>query len=118
WVLGTWWIPLLIALGVWRHIVNHYPFTYDPQMWGMAFPIAMYTVGTTKLSIALDLGFLMIIPYTTIFAAIGVWLAILVGMVFSLMRKQLRRMEKEGGPSRAALFAFRTSEAVRCRTES
>lgn len=92
WVLGTWWIPLLVTLGIWRHIVNHYPFTYDPQMWGMAFPIAMYTVGTTKLSIALDLGFLMTIPYITIFAAIGVWLAILAGMVFSLTRRQLRRM--------------------------
>ncbi len=87
WVLGTWWIPLLITLGVWRHVMNHYPFTYDPQMWGMAFPIAMYTVGTTKLSLALDLEFLMVIPHITIFAAIGVWLSILAGMVFSLKRR-------------------------------
>lgn len=90
WVLGTWWIPLLVTLGVWRHIMNHYPFTYDPQMWGMAFPIAMYTVGTTKLSIALETEFLMVIPYITIFAAIGVWLSILAGMVFSLVRRQLK----------------------------
>lgn len=90
WVLGTWWIPLLIILGVWRHIVNHYPFTYDPQMWGMAFPIAMYTVGTTNLSIALELEFLMFIPHVTIFAAFGVWLAILTGMGFSLTKRQLK----------------------------
>src|SRR5699024_2539316 len=92
WVLGTWWIPLLIALGVWRQIVNHYPFTYDPQVWGMALPIAMYSVGATKLCNALDRGDLMIFPYTPIFASIGVWLDILVGIVFSLMRIQFRRM--------------------------
>ncbi|WP_411842562.1 tellurite resistance/C4-dicarboxylate transporter family protein [Salinicoccus sp. HZC-1] len=91
WVLGTWWIPLLVSLGIWRHILNHYPLTYDPQMWGMAFPIAMYTVGTTKLSMALDFEFLMIIPYITIFAAIGVWLSILVGMVIKLRKRQFGR---------------------------
>lgn len=89
WVMGTWWIPLLITLGVWRHIVNRHPFTYDPQMWGMAFPIAMYTVGTTNLSIALDLEFLKIIPEITIFAAIGVWLSILIGMIVKLGKRQL-----------------------------
>lgn len=80
WALGTWWIPLLVTLGVWRHIVNHYPLTYTPDMWGMAFPIAMYTVGTANLSMALELEFLMIIPKVTIFAAIIVWLLIMAGL--------------------------------------
>lgn len=81
WALGTWWIPLLIILGVWRHIVNHYPLSYTPDMWGMAFPIAMYTVGTVNLSVALDLEFLMIIPRLTIFAAVIVWLLIMAGLI-------------------------------------
>lgn len=81
WPLGTWWIPLLITLGIWRHIINHYPLSYTPDMWGMAFPIAMYTVGTVNLSMALDLDFLMIIPKITIFAAVIVWLLILTGLI-------------------------------------
>lgn len=81
WSLGTWWIPLLITLGIWRHIINHYPLSYTPDMWGMAFPIAMYTVGTVNLSMALDLDFLMIIPKITIFAAVIVWLLILTGLI-------------------------------------
>lgn len=47
----------------------------------MAFPIAMYTVGTVNLSMALDLDFLMIIPKITIFAAVIVWLLILTGLI-------------------------------------
>ncbi|CEA02930.1 putative membrane proteinc/MT1776 [Jeotgalicoccus saudimassiliensis] len=81
WALGTWWIPLLIILGVWRHIVNHYPLSYTPDMWGMAFPVAMYTVGTVNLSMALELEFLMVIPKLTIFAAVIVWLLIMTGLV-------------------------------------
>lgn len=81
WALGTWWIPLLIILGVWRHIVNRYPLSYTPELWGMAFPIAMYTVGTTNLSMALELEFLMIIPHVTIFAAVLVWLLIMAGLI-------------------------------------
>lgn len=81
WALGTWWIPLLIILGAWRHIVNRYPLSYTPEMWGMAFPIAMYTVGTTNLAMALDLEFLMIIPRLTIFAAVLVWLLITAGLI-------------------------------------
>lgn len=81
WALGTWWIPLLITLGVWRHVINHYPLSYTPDMWGMAFPIAMYTVGTVNLSMALELEFLMVIPKITIFAAVIVWLLIMAGLL-------------------------------------
>ncbi len=30
WVAGTWWIPLLFILGVWRHLYKRHPLTYDP----------------------------------------------------------------------------------------
>lgn len=87
WVLGSWWIPLLITLGIWRHIVRRYPLTYTPEMWAMAFPVAMYTVGTIHLSIMLEMEFLMLIPYITIFAAAGVWLAVMTGMAVHLGKR-------------------------------
>ncbi|SOC43830.1 tellurite resistance/C4-dicarboxylate transporter family protein [Salinicoccus kekensis] len=89
WVLGTWWIPLLITLGIWRHVVNRHPLTYTPDMWGMAFPVAMYTVGTINLSQVLGLDFLMIIPYVTVFAATGVWLAVMAGMAVHHARRRV-----------------------------
>jgi hypothetical protein len=31
WATGTWWIPLLVIVGFWRHVVQRVPLTYDPQ---------------------------------------------------------------------------------------
>lgn len=44
WAIGTWWIPLILILGVWRHIEKKVPLKYNSQYWGMVFPLGMYTV--------------------------------------------------------------------------
>src|SRR5262245_23181418 len=41
WATATWWIPLLVILGDWRHIVKRVPFTYHPAYWSMVFPLGM-----------------------------------------------------------------------------
>ena len=40
WATATWWIPLLVALGVWRHLLCRVPLTYDVVYWGTVFPWA------------------------------------------------------------------------------
>jgi hypothetical protein len=45
-VTGTWWIPLLVVVGFWRHVVERIPLTYDPQYWSLVFQLGMYTVAT------------------------------------------------------------------------
>ena len=40
WVFGTWWIPLLVILGLWRHVRRHWPLTYEPTLWSVVFPSA------------------------------------------------------------------------------
>lgn len=81
WITGTWWIPLLFILMIWRHIVHRFPLTYDPQFWGMAFPLAMYTTSTYQLSKALGLGFLAAIPRFMVVIAFAAWLAVLIGFI-------------------------------------
>ena len=46
WAFGTWWIPLLVILGCWRHVRQRWPLTCEPPMWSVVFPLGMYSVAT------------------------------------------------------------------------
>jgi tellurite resistance protein TehA-like permease len=44
WAFGTWTIPLLVAFGVWRHVLRRDRPGYTPQLWTLVFPLGMYSV--------------------------------------------------------------------------
>lgn len=81
WAAGTWWVPLLIALGVWTHVVKRVPLTYTPQVWGLVFPFGMYTASTDQLARVLGLDFLLIVPQVTIYFALLAWALAFVGLL-------------------------------------
>jgi tellurite resistance protein TehA-like permease len=80
WATATWWLPLLLMLGVWRHGVKRYPLTYDHGYWGAVFPLGMYAVCTLRLAREFGLPFLT--PIGEAFAWIGLvaWLVTAVGL--------------------------------------
>lgn len=84
WATGTWWIPMLLVLGVWRHIYRRFPLRYDPSYWGAVFPLGMYTLCTFKMAEALDLSFLLSIPRYFIFVAGAAWCLAFVGFVHNI----------------------------------
>src|SRR5690625_6979653 len=51
WITGTWWIPLLFILMIWRHVVHRYSLSYYLQLWALVFPLAMYKTVTFLISI-------------------------------------------------------------------
>lgn len=87
WITGTWWIPLLFILMIWRHLINHYPMVYEPELWGMVFPLAMYTTSTYQLSKALDFSPLLIVPNIMVYVAILAWFFVSFGLIHHLYTK-------------------------------
>ncbi|KAA0210629.1 C4-dicarboxylate ABC transporter [Ignavibacteria bacterium CHB1] len=86
WATGTWWIPMLIILAVWRHIYKKFPLKYDPLYWGAVFPLGMYTACTYELGLAMQLEFLMPIPEYFIYLALLAWGAAFFGFMHNLFK--------------------------------
>ena len=89
WAAGTWWIPMLLLLGIWRHGVRRFPLRYDPLYWGAVFPLGMYAACTWQMDKAMQFGFLDPLPRLFFAAALLAWLLAFVGMLRSVAR-QLR----------------------------
>jgi len=90
WAAATWWIPLLFALGFWRHVYKRFPLKYDPQYWGMVFPFGMYTVCTFQLSNAIAFPPLLVIPRYFVYLALAGWLAVSLGLIHTSIRNAAR----------------------------
>jgi len=48
WAIATWWIPMLLVLGVWRYLICGVPLAYDPLYWGGVFPLGMLIRASTQ----------------------------------------------------------------------
>ncbi len=87
WATGTWWIPMLIILAIWRHVYKKYPLKYDPLYWGAVFPQGMYAVCTFRMAKALHIPFLHYLYQTFIYIALCAWVITFTGLLKFLLNE-------------------------------
>ena len=76
WAFGTWWIPLLVILGFWRHVRQRWPLTYEPPLWSVVFPLGMYSVATLTFGQAAGISFMAPLARVMIWVAVAAWILV------------------------------------------
>ncbi|MDB5240358.1 MAG: C4-dicarboxylate transporter, partial [Spirosoma sp.] len=101
WAVGTWWIPLIVLLEVWRFRAPSISLNYNPQRWSMVFPLGMYTVCTWRLSEALQMPALQLIARGFIYLALVGWGLTFLGMCLGMFRPGVAHDASQATPGRS-----------------
>lgn len=94
WAGGSWWIPLLLVLGVWRHLLQRHPLRYESLYWAMVFPLGMYAMATHRLGLVLEQAWLQPLAQAFMWVSLGAWVLAglgLAGATGRALRKRARR---------------------------
>jgi tellurite resistance protein TehA-like permease len=86
WATATFWFPLMIAIGVWRHVIRRVPLRYHPSYWALVFPLGMYGVATSRMIEATDLAALDWLPPVVLAIALTAWALAFAGLVGTASR--------------------------------
>ncbi len=104
WATATWWIPMLVLLGIWRHRGARFRIAYDPLYWGLVFPIGMYSLASYRLGQLFELPALLWVARGAAVVALSAWLLTSFGMttrVLQLVVLAVRRSRIEAPPGRS-----------------
>lgn len=85
WAFGTWWIPLLLILGSWRHLRRHWPLTYEPTLWSIVFPLGMYSVATLAYGRQTHIDFMEPLARLMFWAALIAWVLVAAAFLWRLV---------------------------------
>jgi tellurite resistance protein TehA-like permease len=89
WATGTWWIPMLLILGVWRHLYRKFPLRF--------FPLGMYAACTFEMARAMSLDILLPIARVFVYVALLAWATTFVGLIQSLVSSLIPALHSANG---------------------
>lgn len=84
WATATFWFPLMVAIGVWRHLVRRVPLRYHPSYWAMVFPLGMYGAATHRMLTVIDLAALAWLPKVELAVSLTAWTITFLGLMWHL----------------------------------
>ena len=90
WSFASWLIPVLVAVGVWRHLVHRVPLRYVPAMWSIVFPLGMYAVAGMYLGQADALPFVEAVGRAWFWVGLAAWVLAAGAMTRSLALAVMR----------------------------
>jgi tellurite resistance protein TehA-like permease len=90
WATATFWFPLMVAIGVWRHLIRRLPVRYHPSYWALVFPLGMYGAATYRMRAATHLDGLGWLPPLTLGIALVAWTVTFFGLVHHLSTRRPR----------------------------
>lgn len=97
WAWATWWIPLLVLFGAWKHGACRVPVSYSPALWSLVFPLGMYALASLRLSLASDFAPLRAVSQGMIWIALLAWVATAAGLIGATWRSWRRFGATEAG---------------------
>jgi tellurite resistance protein TehA-like permease len=90
WALGTWWIPLLIIFGFWRHVRQRWPLAYETALWSVVFPLGMYSAATAAFGQAEQVTFMAQVARVMAWVAVIAWTAVAVDGLIAMARPRFQ----------------------------
>ncbi len=93
WTWASWWIPLLLIFGLWKHGYHRETLRYTPALWNMVFPLGMYAVATHRLAQAAELAPLLYLSQSVLCVAVITWV-----LVTSALAQQLITVYRKNNP--------------------
>lgn len=100
WSFGTWWIPMLVLMGVWRYGRRRLRLAYEPALWSIVFPLGMYAEASREFGAVNGIDFLGPLAHVAVWVAFSVWCAVFAGMALSVLRGRREDQRPAAGQRR------------------
>jgi tellurite resistance protein TehA-like permease len=86
WAFGLWWVPLLVAFGMWRHLVRREPLQYVTALWSIVFPLGMFSVATYHFGHENRMPLVATLGQWADWIAVAAWTLVALGMAVAGVR--------------------------------
>jgi tellurite resistance protein TehA-like permease len=100
WVLASWLMPALFAMGWWRHVTHRVPLRYDANLWSIVFPLGMYAVASQRLGATDGFSALADVGRVWIWVSFAAWLVTSVAAAWHVVRLLVEPPEAQPHESR------------------